>query len=136
MDTVTRSKEIEKNPAALLALSWYFATNGKGEKDMVILPYKDRLLLFSRYLQQLIMESLGKEFGPKGITANLVSPGPTRSDNWDAEQKAHVGGMVARVPVGRLGEPTEVAAAVSLLASEKGAFINGQIIQVNGGAET
>ncbi|MEM1297839.1 MAG: SDR family oxidoreductase [Pseudomonadota bacterium] len=83
-----------------------------------------------------LAKSLGKEFGPKGITANLVSPGPIRSDNWDEEQKAHVGGMVSRVPVGRLGEPTEVAAAVSLLASEKGAFINGQIIQVNGGAET
>ena len=71
-----------------------------------------------------------------GITANLVSPGPIRSDAWDEEQKAHVGGMVSRVPVGRLGEPDEVAATVSLLASEKGAFINGQILQVNGGAET
>ncbi|MDR3228281.1 MAG: glucose-6-phosphate isomerase [Puniceicoccales bacterium] len=48
------------NPAALLALSWHFLTKGKGERDMVILPYKDRLQLFSRYLQQLVMESLGK----------------------------------------------------------------------------
>ena len=83
-----------------------------------------------------LAKSLGKEFGPKGITANIVSPGPIRSDNWDEHQKAHVGGMVRRVPVGRLGEPDEVAAAVSLLASDQGAFINGQIIQVNGGAET
>ena len=83
-----------------------------------------------------LAKSLGKEFGPKGITANLVSPGPIRSDSWDEEQKAHVGGMVARVPVGRLGEPDEVAVAVSMLASDKGAFVNGQIIQVNGGAET
>jgi glucose-6-phosphate isomerase len=45
----------------LLALSWYASGNGKGEKDMVVLPYKDSLLLFSRYLQQLVMESLGKE---------------------------------------------------------------------------
>ena len=83
-----------------------------------------------------LAKSLGKEFGPKGITANLVSPGPIRSDAWDEAQRAHVGGMVSRVPVGRLGEPVEVAAAVSLLASDKGAFINGQIVQVNGGAET
>ena len=83
-----------------------------------------------------LAKSLGKEFGPKGITANLVSPGPIRSDAWDEAQRAHVGGMVSRVPVGRLGEPVEVAAAVSLLASDNGAFINGQIIQVNGGAET
>jgi glucose-6-phosphate isomerase len=59
-DAATRSKETLRNPAALLALMWYHATGGKGQKDMVVLPYKDRLLLFSRYLQQLVMESLGK----------------------------------------------------------------------------
>src|SRR6202040_3661643 len=42
------------------------ATGGKGQKDMVVLPYKDRLLLFSRYLQQLVMESLGKRLNLKG----------------------------------------------------------------------
>ena len=51
-------------------------------------------------------------------------------------QAAHIKPMVARVPVGRLGTPDEVAAAVALLASDEGAFINGQMIQVNGGAET
>ncbi len=61
MDTATRVHETAKNPAALLALMWYFATDGKGSKDMVVLPYKDRLMLFSKYLQQLVMESLGKE---------------------------------------------------------------------------
>ena len=45
---------------------WYHATGGKGQKDMVVLPYKDRLLLFSRYLQQLVMESLGKRLDLKG----------------------------------------------------------------------
>jgi glucose-6-phosphate isomerase len=60
MDVATRGHDTAKNPAALLALMWYLATGGKGEKDMVVLPYKDRLLLFSRYLQQLVMESLGK----------------------------------------------------------------------------
>jgi glucose-6-phosphate isomerase len=59
-DKVTRVYKTEANPAALLALMWYHATKGLGEKDMVILPYKDRLLLLSRYLQQLVMESLGK----------------------------------------------------------------------------
>lgn len=61
MDAVTRDKDIRRNPAAVLALAWYHATAGRGAKDMVILPYKDRLELFSRYLQQLVMESLGKE---------------------------------------------------------------------------
>jgi glucose-6-phosphate isomerase len=61
MDAHTRQNELHKNAAMLLALMWYHAGNGRGEKDMVILPYKDRLALFSRYLQQLVMESLGKE---------------------------------------------------------------------------
>jgi glucose-6-phosphate isomerase len=65
-DEITRARETIRNPAALLALMWYHATGGEGRKDMVVLPYKDRLLLFSRYLQQLIMESLGKEFDLSG----------------------------------------------------------------------
>jgi glucose-6-phosphate isomerase len=65
-DEATRVHETRKNPAALLALAWYHATGGKGQKDMVVLPYKDRLLLFSRYLQQLVMESLGKRLNLKG----------------------------------------------------------------------
>jgi glucose-6-phosphate isomerase len=66
MDDVTRHPVTAQNPAALLALMWHFATEGRGSKDMVVLPYKDRLLLFSRYLQQLVMESLGKELDVDG----------------------------------------------------------------------
>ncbi|GAU34401.1 hypothetical protein TSUD_217410 [Trifolium subterraneum] len=62
--------DIKNNPAALLALCWYWATDGVGSKDMVILPYKDSLLLFSRYLQQLVMESLGKEYDLDGNRVN------------------------------------------------------------------
>ncbi|MEY4916253.1 MAG: hypothetical protein RL616_166 [Verrucomicrobiota bacterium] len=60
-DKLTRTTATNKNPAALLALAWYASGNGKGTKNMVVIPYKDRLELFSKYLQQLIMESLGKE---------------------------------------------------------------------------
>ncbi len=66
MDVVTRTPDVRANPALLLALCWYHASGGRGEKDMVVLPYKDRLELFSRYLQQLIMESLGKELDLDG----------------------------------------------------------------------
>jgi glucose-6-phosphate isomerase len=62
-DAATRLHQTLRNPAALLALMWYHGTGGRGMKDMVVLPYKDRLILFSRYLQQLVMESLGKELG-------------------------------------------------------------------------
>jgi glucose-6-phosphate isomerase len=61
MDAETRKQDVSGNAAMQLAIAWHSATNGKGEKDMVVLPYKDSLVLFSKYLQQLVMESLGKE---------------------------------------------------------------------------
>lgn len=73
-DEQTRSRDIKTNPAALLALMWYYATGGKGGRQMVMLPYKDRLELFSKYLQQLIMESLGKE---KDLAGNWANQGIT-----------------------------------------------------------
>jgi glucose-6-phosphate isomerase len=66
MDQLTRADVVEQNAAMLLALMWFYAGEGRGTKDMVILPYKDRLALFSRYLQQLVMESLGKEKDREG----------------------------------------------------------------------
>src|SRR6266436_2263999 len=72
MDARTRIPDTAQNAAMLLALAWYYAGNGKGEKDMVILPYKDRLALFSKYLQQLVMESLGKE---KDLEGKIVHQG-------------------------------------------------------------
>jgi glucose-6-phosphate isomerase len=66
MDVLTRRPDLERNPAALLAASWYLAGDGKGLRDMVVLPYRDRLEVFSRYLQQLVMESLGKKLDRDG----------------------------------------------------------------------
>lgn len=66
MDALTRVPDAARNPAAAMALAWHHLTEGRGSKAMVVLPYKDRLLLFSRYLQQLVMESLGKEHDLQG----------------------------------------------------------------------
>jgi len=71
-DIASRNNNVKDNPSALLALAWYASGNGKGTKNMVVLPYKDRLELFSKYLQQLIMESLGKE---RDLNGNLVNQG-------------------------------------------------------------
>ncbi len=65
-DEATRNPVSRENPAAQLALMWYFLGEGRGSKDMVVLPYKDRLELLSKYLQQLVMESLGKELDLDG----------------------------------------------------------------------
>jgi glucose-6-phosphate isomerase len=69
-DTITRLYGTTANPAALLALMWHHAGSGKGLKDMVVLPYKDRLMFLSKYLQQLVMESLGKQLDRHGATVN------------------------------------------------------------------
>lgn len=88
MDAATRSTTTCDNPAALLAAMWYYATDGKGAKDMVILPYKDRLMLFSKYLQQLIMESLGKELDLDG---NIVHQGiAVYGNKGSTDQHAYV----------------------------------------------
>jgi glucose-6-phosphate isomerase len=87
-DQVTRLNHTKENPAALLALMWHHAGGGKGAKDMVVLPYKDRLLLFSRYLQQLVMESLGKE---KDLAGNVVHQGiAVYGNKGSTDQHAYV----------------------------------------------
>ena len=83
-----------------------------------------------------LVKSLAKEFGSRGITANIVSPGPTASDHDDPAMTEHIKSQTSRIPIGRLGEPDEIASIVRMLASDGGAFINGQMIQVNGGTET
>jgi len=70
MDSCTRVRSLHDNPAALLAAGWYFATEGEAKRAMVMLPYKDRLELTSRYLQQLVMESLGKAESLSGETVH------------------------------------------------------------------
>ena len=88
MDEISRSKEIKKNPAALLAASWYFSGEGCGKRDMVVLPYRDRLQVFSKYLQQLVMESLGKKLDRTG---NIVHQGISVFGNkGSTDQHAYV----------------------------------------------
>ena len=85
-DEVSRLAEVEGNPAAQMALMWFFAGNGKGEKDLVVLPYKDRLDLFSKYLQQLLMESLGKalDLDGKSVSAGIAVYGNKGSTDQHA----------------------------------------------------
>ena len=88
MDAHTRNKDRDKNAAMLLALMWFYAGDGRGKKDMVILPYKDRLMLFSKYLQQLVMESLGKE---KDLDGTIVHQGiAVYGNKGSTDQHAYV----------------------------------------------
>ncbi len=88
MDARTRNQDTAKNAAMQLALAWHHAGKGKGEKDMVVLPYKDSLVLFSKYLQQLVMESLGKEHDLDG---NVVNQGiAVYGNKGSTDQHAYV----------------------------------------------
>lgn len=78
-----------------------------------------------------LTKCLASEFSSRGITANIISPGPISDD--DAVVDGHKKDTVSGVPMGRAGTPAEVAALVGLLASDEGAYINGQLLQVNGG---
>lgn len=121
MDRLTRLPDLRKNPAAMLAVMWYHCTSGRGTRDMVILPYKDRLALFSRYLQQLVMESLGKEYSRSN---RLVRQGITVYGNkGSTDQHAYVQQLREGVPnffitfiqvlKDRLGDSAEVEPGVT-----------------------
>ena len=83
-----------------------------------------------------LTKALAREFGPKGVTVNAISPGPIETERISDAQTDHIRGMVARVPLGRLGTPQEVASLCGWLASPDGAFVSGQMIGVNGAAST
>ncbi len=88
MDEKTRVDDVNTNAAMQLALMWHLAGNGQGEKDMVILPYCDRLDLMSKYLQQLVMESIGKEHDLDG---NVVNQGiAVYGNKGSTDQHAYV----------------------------------------------
>ena len=142
MDERTRRSDTRTNPAALLALAWHAAGEGRGSKAMIVLPYKDRLLLFSRYLQQLVMESLGKE---KDLTARVVHQGLSVYGNkGSTDQHAFVQQLrdgtadffvtFIRVLKDRVGESLEVAPGATsgdfldgfLLGTRRALFENGR----------
>jgi NAD(P)-dependent dehydrogenase (short-subunit alcohol dehydrogenase family) len=85
-----------------------------------------------------LTQALATEYGPKGIRANLVSPGTVRTEHptWQARlaRDPEVFEKLARwYPVGRVGEPTDIAAAIAFLASDDAAFVNGANLVVDGG---
>jgi len=114
MDAVTRVHDPVRNPAALLAAMWHYAGEGRGTKNMVVLPYKDRLELFGRYLQQLVMESLGKE---RDLDGKVVHQGLTVYGNkGSTDQHAYVQQL-------REGPNDFFATFVEVLADRKGPSI-------------
>ena len=77
--------------------------------------------------------SLARELGSRGITVNCVAPGFIATDMTEVLPEAQKAALLAQIPVGRLGEPDEIAEAVAFLASSKAAYITGSELHVNGG---
>jgi 3-oxoacyl-[acyl-carrier protein] reductase len=83
-----------------------------------------------------LTKSLAKEFGPNGVTVNAISPGPIRGEHKDPEITKRIEARAAQVPIGRIGEPEDIAAVAGFLCSEEGGFVSGQMINSNGGMQT
>lgn len=78
-------------------------------------------------------QALAKEFAGKGINVNAVAPGFMATDMVSKIPKEIMEKILAQIPLGRLGEPSEVAGAVAYLVSKDGDYITGQVIDINGG---
>ena len=78
-------------------------------------------------------KSLAREVGSRGITANAIAPGFIDTDMTRALDEAQRAALNAQIPLGRLGQPADVAAAVAFLCSADGAYITGETLHVNGG---
>jgi len=85
-----------------------------------------------------LTQALAKELGPRGVTVNCVLTGPIEQDVPDMDRLSDKrrAALLARTPLGRLGEPGDVAGVVNFLMSDEASFINGAVIDVNGGMIT
>lgn len=116
----------------MIAKGWGRIVNFTGMMAQQGYPGKSAAVSVSKHAAWGLTKSLSREFGPKGITANIISPGTipgpeadTSSPRFETLRKAN--------PTGRLGTADDIAAMVDLLVSDSGGFINGQMLQVNGG---
>ena len=80
-----------------------------------------------------LARAIAREYAPRGITANVVAPGPIATDMLDTVGDERQAAMAAAVPAGRLGHADEVAAAVRFLASDEAGFLTGVVLPVDGG---
>ena len=87
----------------------------------------------TKFADNGLTKSLSRELAPRGIRVNAVAPGVTRTDMVANLPEAMIKPLVARIPIGRVGEPDEVADAFLFLASDMASYITGAVLPVDGG---
>ncbi len=90
----------------------------------------------SKFAVNGLTVSLARELGPKGIRVNAVAPGITETDMMKAVPKEVIDPMIRQIPLGRLGQPEDIANAFVFLASDEASYITGVVLSVDGMART
>jgi 3-oxoacyl-[acyl-carrier protein] reductase len=118
---------IQKGYGRIINISSIWGLAG-GSCEVAYSASKGGLIAFTK--------ALAKELGPSGITVNAVAPGAVQTDMLSHLDEEALQMLIEETPVGRLGTPEDVAAAVTFLALPSSSFITGQVISPNGGLVT
>ncbi len=90
----------------------------------------------SKFAVNGLTKSLSRELAPLGIRVNAVAPGITKTDMVASLPDEMIKPLIATIPLGRIGEPVDIANACLFLASSMASYVTGEIMQVDGGART
>ena len=124
------------------AVSEYMEAYGKGgilsTSSMVSIVGQPRGCAYpaSKFAVNGLTLSLARELGPKGIRVNAVAPGITETDMMKAVPREVIDPLIRQIPLGRLGQPEDIANAFVFLASDEASYITGVVLSVDGMART